>query len=275
MSHSIWFITGCSHGLGYILTKTLLAQEHKVIACTRVPEHLNELVNQYGSHILPIKLDVTNKQQILDAVSKGISTFGQIDVLVNNAGNGVVGAIEEIKENDLRDLMEVNFFGPFSVIQAVLPHMRNQHSGYIFNVIGLAGLVGTQGIGAFNAAKFALCGLTEALHSELEPLGIHVALIEPGPMRTGFLTHSVKTSEKINDYDNSRGLIATAIRQYDGKEPGDPQLVANIIIRIASNPVLPLHHLMGKFAAERLREKILLLNEAVQYAENDGLVDYK
>lgn len=276
MSNSVWFITGCSHGLGYVLTSTLLSQGHKVIACSRVTEDLNTLVQQYGSQqILAVPLDITNKQHIHDAVSKGLAAFGRIDVLVNNAGCGLIGAIEEIHEQDLRNLFEVNFFGPFNLIQALLPHMRSQHHGYIFNLIGMPGLIGTQGLGAFNASKFALCGLTEALHLELEPLGINVSLIEPGPMRTGFYTHSVKTSEKIDDYENTRGFIATAIRNYDGKEPGDPQRVAENIINLAANPAPPLHNPMGELASERLREKLLQLNEALQHVHENGSVDFK
>lgn len=254
-NEKVWFITGCSQGLGREIAKEALQSGAKVVVTARHLEAINDFGKDFPDQVLLLEVDVTKPADIKTAVQEAIKKFGRIDMLVNNAGNYVVGAIEEVPEAETRKIFETNFFGVLTLIQTILPIMRQQHSGHIINIAGAAGLIATQGIGIYNASKFAVEGMTEALAQEVLPLGINVTLIEPGPLRTKFYKASTKFFDSITAYDETRGIVAKMIQQYDGNQPGDPVKVAKVIVQLSINPVPPLHLPMGKFAIERMREK--------------------
>lgn len=263
-AEKVWFITGCSTGLGRAIAKEALLSGAKVAITARNVESIADLAKSYPANALLLPLDVTNQAEIDSAVAATKNKFGRIDVLVNNAGSGVIGAIEEVPEEEARKIFEINFFGLFNVTRTVLPIMRAQKSGYIINIACLGGLVATFGLGIYNATKFAVEGLSEALAQEIEPLGIKITLIEPGPLRTDFTTRSsMQTFSHIKDYDQTRGVLCNIIDQYNKKQPGDPQKAAQVIVQLANNPVPPLHLPMGKFALERIREKISELSDTI------------
>jgi NAD(P)-dependent dehydrogenase (short-subunit alcohol dehydrogenase family) len=263
-SDKVWFITGCSTGLGQALTRAALAAGAKVVATSRKVSDIEHFAKSYPDTALTLQLDVTNNEQIHAAVDAAQKKFGRIDVLVNNAGYGIIGSLEEVPDDEVRKLFNTNFFGLLNVTRTVLPIMRTQHAGHIINISAAGGVVSTAGLGIFNASKYAVEGVTEALAQELEPLGIKVTLIEPGPFRTQFAGRSLKKFSGIADYDGTRGVISTALTNYDGKQEGDPDKAAQVIIQIADNPVPPLRLPLGKFALERIHEKLSSFDELLK-----------
>ncbi len=258
----VWFITGCSSGLGRALANETLKSGAKVVVTARKLSAITDFVSEFPDQTLALSVDVTDVQQINIAVEEAKKKFGRIDVLVNNAGAAVFGAVEEVPDKDVRNLFETNFFGVLNMIRAVLPVMRAQQSGSIINISSVGGIVATPCLGIFNASKFAVEGLSEALAQELATLGITVSLVEPGPSRTAFITHSQQFSG-IADYDDTRNMITSVLTQYQGNQPGDPNKIAHAIIQLVHNPVPPLHLLMGKFSVERAREKLSSLEETI------------
>src|SRR5580692_3975655 len=202
----VWFITGASTGFGRLLAQEVLKSGGKVVVTARKLDKVADLEAQYPQTAKAIALDVTNAGQVDSVVAQAIEKFGRVDVLVNNAGYGVAGAIEEVSEDEFMPMFETNVFGLLKVTKAFLPHLRKQRSGHILNISSIGGLIGGQGIGMYNATKFAVEGLSEALAAELAPLGIRVTVIEPGPFRTDFLGRSGVIAEtRISDYDNTAG----------------------------------------------------------------------
>src|ERR1700722_3247153 len=206
-----WFITGASTGFGRMLAEEVLKSGGKVIATARNLDQVNDLEAKYPQTAKALALDVTDTGQVDSAVTQAFAQFGQVDVLVNNAGYGVAGAIEEVSEAEFMPMFETNVFGLLRVTRTFLPHLRKQRSGHIINLSSIGGLIGGPGVGMYNASKFAVEGLSEALAAELAPLGIHVTVIEPGPFRTDFLGRSgVVAKTKIADYDKT----AANMRKY-------------------------------------------------------------
>ena len=204
---SVWLITGCSTGFGRELVRVLAARGHPVVATARNPATLGEFAS--NPQVLTAALDVTDPDQIGRAVTDAIARFGQIDVLVNNAGYGYLSAVEEGENDEVRAMFEVNVFGLASMTKSVLPGMRARHSGTIVNISSMGGLIGFPGIGYYNATKFAVEGLTEALAKECAPLGIKVIAVEPGPFRTDWAGRSLKTPKTpIPDYAKFRHRAA-------------------------------------------------------------------
>lgn len=252
-----WFITGASTGFGRLLAEEVLKSGGKVVATARKPEQVADLEKQYPDRARALKLDVTDAAQIDAAVAEGTAHFGKIDVLVNNAGYGVAGAIEEVSEAEFMPMFETNVFGLIRVTRAFLPQLRKQRSGHILNLSSIGGLVATPGIGYYHATKFAVEGLTEALAAELAPLGIRVTLIEPGPFRTDFLGRSgVVAAERIADYDNTAGNMRKYFAEQDGKQPGDPVRAVHAMIAVVESPNPPLRLLLGASALQRVRAKL-------------------
>ncbi|MHB1947809.1 MAG: SDR family NAD(P)-dependent oxidoreductase [Gammaproteobacteria bacterium] len=206
---------------------------------------------------------VTDQKQIHAVVNEAMKLFGRIDVLVNNAGYGILCAVEEVPTAEGHKLFETNFFGLWEVIRAVLPIMRKQKTGHIINISSVAGITGMAGSGLYNASKFAVEGLSEALAQEVTPLGIKVTIIEPGPFWTDFAGSSLKTFGGIQDYDATRGVSVSTIENYDGKQPGDPEKAAEAIYMLTNINQPPLHLLLGKLAVERIRLKLSDLSEQV------------
>ena len=241
----IVLITGASRGFGKLWAKALLERGDKVAATARNIESLNDLTGVYGDSILPIQLDVNNRDACFEAVNKAAAHFGGIDVLINNAGFGLFGAIEETTEQQARDQMETNFFGLLWVTQAVLPIMREQKSGHIIQVSSFLGLVTLPVLGIYNASKYAVNGLSETLAKEVKSFGIHVSLIEPNGFSTDWSGASAFQTEPNEAY----GQIKKAF--FEGATPdtwGNPESTTSAVLDLidAENP--PLHFLLGKIA---------------------------
>jgi NAD(P)-dependent dehydrogenase (short-subunit alcohol dehydrogenase family) len=256
-SQRVWFITGASTGFGRILAEQVLDKGDKVVATARKPEQIADLTHDHPDTALILALDVTQDTAIEAAVDSTIKHFGRIDVLVNNAGYGLAGAIEEATEDEYMPVFETNVFGLISLTKAVLPHLRKQRSGHIVNLSSIGGLIGSPGWGYYNASKFAVEGFSEALAAELAPLGIHVTIVEPGPFRTDFLGRSgVEAQQRMADYDQTAGRTRQYFHDQAGKQAGDPAKAAAAMITAveAENP--PKHLVLGKIAYTRMTQRL-------------------
>ncbi|WP_319241916.1 oxidoreductase [uncultured Propionivibrio sp.] len=259
----VWLITGCSSGFGRELVRALLARGHRVVATARKPETLAEFPASDG--LLIAALDVNAPQQIADVVQRAEARFGRIDVLVNNAGYGYLAAIEEGEEAEIRAMFDTNVFGLAAMTRAVLPGMRQRRSGHIVNISSMGGLVGFAGVGYYNATKFAVEGLTEALAKEVEPLGIRVTAVEPGPFRTDWAGAGLRMTQRaIADYADTAGARRTATRGYNGKQPGDPARAATAIIAAVEAPEPPRHLLLGRPAHDTVNDKLQALRGEIE-----------
>jgi len=261
-SDKVWLVTGASTGFGRELVEHLLTNGARVVATARKVEGLQELGTRYPERALVAAMDVTDQKQVDVAVSAAVKQFGRVDVLVNNAGYGMVGAVEESAEEEFRPMFEANVFGLIRVTQAVLPQMRKQGSGHIVNLSSIGGLVASPGFGLYNATKFAVEGLSEALAQEVKPLGIAVTIVEPGPFRTKFLGKAGgEAKRRIPEYDQTAGKMRTYFTEQDGKQPGDPQKAVEAIVKAVEAEHPPLHLLLGASTIPRVKAKI----EALQH----------
>lgn len=253
----VWLITGCSTGFGRALATEALAQGYRVAVAARKTEDVQDIVSAYPDTAIAVKLDVTVPEQIKAAVATTLEKFKQIDVLVNNAGIGYFAAIEESEEAEVRRMFEINVFGLAKMMQEVLPQMRKQKSGHILNISSIGGLRSFPGVGFYNATKYAVDGLSEALYKEVAPLGIKVTIIAPSGFRTDWAGRSAKdTTVKIDDYAATAGKNAGDIRGYSGNQPGDPVLAAKAMIDITETEHPPLRLLLGAAALKGARLKV-------------------
>jgi len=253
----VWFITGASTGFGRLLAEQLLADGANVVATARKPEQLTDLTTKYAANVQILPLDVTSQSQIDAALKDAIARFGHVDVLVNNAGYGVNGAIEEVSADEYMPMFNTNVFGLIAVTKAFLPQFRARRSGNIVNLSSIGGLIGGPGWGFYNATKFAVEGLSMALAGEMEPLGVYVTVVEPGPFRTDFLGRSgVEAKELIPDYVPTAGVARQYLNTQSGKQPGDPQRAVEAIIAAVSAPKPPKHLLLGKIALKRWKNRL-------------------
>jgi short-subunit dehydrogenase len=242
-----------------------LAEGDKVLLTARSPKPLHEIAERYADRARVAALDVTQPEQIARAVRVAEESFGSIDVLVNNAGYGLIGALEETRADEYRPMFEVNFFGAIEMIRAVLPLMRRQRRGHIVNISSIAGLTCRPGYAFYGASKFALEGASEALAQEVAPLGIKVTLVEPGPFRTEFAGRSLHCAEMIMDhYAATSGVNREQIALRNGKQPGDPVRAARIILEAVRAEQPPLHLPVGSYAYGRVREKVASLMADVE-----------
>ncbi len=258
----VWLITGCSTGFGRELAKFVLSQGYKAAVASRNTDDVKDIIAGHESNAIAIKLDVTKKDEIKDAVEKTMQKFGRIDVLVNNAGIGYFGAIEESEDVAVRNMFDINVFGLANMIQETLPVMRAQKSGHIVNIASIGGLVGFPAVGFYNATKFAVDGLSESLAKETAHLGIKVTIIAPSGFRTDWAGRSAQNSPVvIEDYATSAGKNKADIRGYSGNQPGDPSRAAQAIVKAveAKNP--PLRLLLGAGALKGARIKLAQLKE--------------
>jgi NAD(P)-dependent dehydrogenase (short-subunit alcohol dehydrogenase family) len=253
----VWLITGCSAGFGRALTEAAVAAGDTVVATARRPESLASLaaLTTGGGRVLPMTLDVTDPAAIDRVVAATIERFGRIDVLVNNAGHGSVGAVEELTMGELRDLFEVMFFGAVGLTKAVLPHMRERRAGAIVQISSMGGQMAMPGFGAYCGAKFALEGLSEALADEVAPFGIRVLVVEPGAFRTEFGGRRMHRSGVIDAYRVSTGATRAAVDDMDGTQPGDPAKAARAILDTLDAEAPPLRLALGRDAVEAIRAK--------------------
>ncbi|SNT20653.1 Short-chain dehydrogenase [Granulicella rosea] len=253
----VWFITGSSAGFGRILTDKALRRGDKVVATARTIEHLADFAANYPDLCLTLPLDVTDAASVDSAVSQALVHFGHIDVLVNNAGYGLAGAIEEATEAEFMPVFETNVFGLIRLTRALLPQFRKQRSGNIVNLSSIAGLIGSPGWGYYNASKFAVNGFSEALAAELAPLGIHVTIVEPGPFRTEFLGRSGQEAKlRIADYDPTAGKTREYMADQNGKQKGDPVKAVDAIIAAVDAPFPPRHLVLGSVAFNRFHQRL-------------------
>ncbi len=248
----VWLITGCSAGFGRELALAAAAAGDRVMATARQPRRLGDLVAAGGSRVHTAALDVTNERQVAATVERTLAEFGRIDVVVNNAGHGSVGAVEELELADLRALMDVMFFGAVAVTQAVLPHLRSRGSGAIVQISSMGGQLSMPGFGAYCAAKFALEGMSEALAAEVRPFGIRVLIVEPGAFRTEFGGHRMHRSRVIDAYASTSGPTRAAVDAMDGTQPGDPRKAAQAILEVLDHPEPPLRLALGNDAVDHI-----------------------
>lgn len=253
----VWFITGCSTGFGRELAKGALEAGNQVVVTARKPEDINDIVESFPDTAIAVQLDVTKPGEIKSSVEQAIAKFGRIDVLVNNAGIGYFGAIEESDDEEVRRMFEINVFGLANMTKEVLPFMRKQKSGHIVNIASIGGLVGFPGVGFYNATKFAVDGLSESLAKELAPLGIKVLVIAPSGFRTDWAGRSANNAKVvIEDYASTAHQNKETIRGYSGNQPGDPVRAAKAIIKAVNSENPPLRLLLGKGALKGARNKI-------------------
>jgi NAD(P)-dependent dehydrogenase (short-subunit alcohol dehydrogenase family) len=253
----VWLITGCSTGFGRALAIEVLAQGYSVAVASRNINDVEDIVSRYPETALAIRLDVTSGDEITAAVEKTIAHFAQIDVLVNNAGIGYFGAIEESEEAEVRRMFEINVFGLARMIQEVLPHMRKRRIGHILNIASIGGLRSFPGVGFYNATKYAVDGLSESLSKELAPLGIKVTIIAPSGFRTDWAGRSAKDSSiRIADYATTAEKNKGDIRAYSGNQPGDPVRAAKAMIAVTESATPPLRLLLGAAALKGARLKL-------------------
>ncbi len=258
----VWFITGCSTGFGRELSKQVLKLGHRVAVTSRNTDDVKDIVSEYPDTAIAIKLDVTRPAEIKTAVEKAMNTFKRIDVLVNNAGIGYFGAIEESEEDEVRRMFEINFFGLANTTKEILPVMRKQRSGHIVNISSIGGLVAFPAVGFYNASKFAVTGYSEALAKETQHLGIKVTVVAPSGFRTDWAGRSANNSKiVIADYAITAGANKDTIRGYSGNQPGDPVKAAEAIIKAVESDNPPLRLLLGVGALKGARNKIAELQK--------------
>ena len=258
----VWFITGCSTGFGRELAQLVLKAGQKVVVTARKTSDILDIAAPYPETALVLPLDVTKPLEIEAAVKQANEKFGRIDVLVNNAGIGYFGAIEESEDEEIRRMFEINFFGLANMTKAALPFMRKQRSGHIINIASIAGLVGYPAVGYYNATKFAVDGFSESLSKEVAPLGIKVTIISPSGFRTDWAGRSANTSKiVIDDYAPTAGANKDSIRGYSGNQPGDPTRAAQAIMKVVDSPNPPYRLLLGNGALKSARAKLDLLKK--------------
>ncbi|MFD5323505.1 oxidoreductase [Streptomyces sp. NPDC127092] len=249
----VWLVTGATSGFGRSITEAALDAGDTVIAAARRPAVLDELAATYPGRLVPVALDVTDADAVDATVAEAVARFGRIDVLVNNAGRGLVGAVEETTDRELRDLMELHFFGPARLTRAVLPHMRSQKSGAVVQMTSMGGRLSFPGVGAYSATKFALEGLTEALAAEVAPFGIKALIVEPGSFRTSFAGGgALQLTAEMPEYAETVGAVRTALPDSDGKQAGDPEKAAAAILRALDSEHTPLRLALGNDAFDAI-----------------------
>lgn len=254
----VWFVTGASKGLGLVIVKQLLAQGYPVAATSRKIEDLGKAVGN-NDNFLPLSVDLKTEKSVADALAATVQKFGRVDVIVNNAGYGLVGGLEELSDQEARENFEVNVFGALNVIRQSLPYLRKQSSGHIFNISSIAGFTGSfPGFGIYCATKFALTGLTESLRAEVSPFGIHVTEVAPGYFRTNFLASDslVVPKNQIAEYQNIRDIQNAHTGPINGNQQGDPEKAALALIKVAEDENPPLHLFLGQDAYDLAYQKI-------------------
>ncbi|NSL85583.1 SDR family NAD(P)-dependent oxidoreductase [Chitinophaga sp. Mgbs1] len=258
----VWFITGSARGLGRSITAAALAKGDLVAATARNPEQLQDLATAYPEQLLPVQLDVTDPEQIQQAVTTTIAHFGRIDVLVNNAGSGIAGAAEAFTEEQVRSQYAVNLYAPVAVTRAVLPHMRSRRSGHILQISSVGGRITSIGLSLYQSAKFGLSGFSEALAKEVAPLGIKVTAVEPGGILTDWGGDSMGYAPAVEGYDTTVDQRVAAFRNGSFKGKGSPEKMAQVLMALADNPEPPVHLILGSDAVSVLQQ-----SEAIRQAE--------
>ncbi|MES2350009.1 MAG: oxidoreductase [Pseudomonadota bacterium] len=268
-AQKVWFITGASRGFGLLTAKKALERGDFVVATARDPQTVIAALGEHPN-LLAVRLDVKLEAQAITAAQQAVARFGRIDVLVNNAGYGLLGAVEEANGEEIRALYETNVFGLLNVTRAVLPVMRKQGSGHIMNISSVGGYSAYAGWGVYSSTKFAVEGLSEAMSMELAPLGINVTVVEPGFFRTDFLDASslVATRDRIADYAATVGAMRDFAEGANHQQPGDPLKLAGALLQLADSEKPPVRLQLGSDTVERVRAKNLFVEtEMAQWLE--------
>ena len=251
-----WFITGASRGFGALVAERALAKGDGVVATARNPQAIIKSLGEHAN-LLAVALDVTVEEQAVAAAKAAIDRFGRIDVLINNAGFGLMGAVEEASGAEVEAVYRTNVFGLLTVTRAVLPHMRKARSGRILNISSIGGYRGAAGFGVYSSTKFAVEGLSEALYAELAPLGIHVTVVEPGYFRTDFLDASSLSvsAREISDYEATAGKVRAHARGLNHNQPGNPSKLADVLVAFADAPNPPVRLPLGSDTVAAIEAK--------------------
>lgn len=248
----VWLVTGASKGLGLVLVQQLLADGYKVAATSRTTEALKAAVGEaYGDRFLPLEVSLTSEQSVKEAVDKTIATLGALDIVVNNAGYGQIGTLEELSDEEARRNFDVNVFGLLNVIRYTMPHLREKRAGHIFNIASIGGYAGNfAGWGIYCATKFAVAGLTESLAAEIKPFGVHATVVYPGYFRTDFLSKDsvAVAANPIAAYETARESQRMHQEEINGQQQGDPAKAAALMIRVAEAEQPPVHLFLGQDA---------------------------
>jgi NAD(P)-dependent dehydrogenase (short-subunit alcohol dehydrogenase family) len=252
-NQKVWLITGASKGLGLNLTNLLLSLGHKVITTTRNAASLENGITINRDNLYPLTMDITSDQEVKKSIALGIAHFGRIDVVVNNAGYAFVGSMEEMTDEEFRSTLDVNLFGTVNIIRNVMPYLRKQGSGHVINISSNAGYVGFANASSYNAAKFAVIGLTEALADEVRPFGIKVTVVAPGQFRTDFMNTIQYVKNRIDVYGVDQAEKQWA--DFSGKQQGDPDKLTGILLKISEMEQPPLHLLLGPDTYELVLNK--------------------
>ncbi|MEJ5104565.1 SDR family NAD(P)-dependent oxidoreductase [Chryseobacterium sp. MYb328] len=267
----VWFVTGASKGLGFELVKKLLSEGFQVAATSRTVESLISTIGETSENFLPLSVNITDNDDIKSAIAKTVEHFGRIDVVVNNAGYGQIGTLEELTDEEARKNYAVNVFGTLNVIRNAMPYLREQRSGNIFNISSVGGYSANfPGWGIYCSTKFAVAGFTEALAEEVKDFGIHATVVYPGYFRTDFLTKdSVKTpANPIQAYEAARLSEQAHLNEINGNQPNDPRKAADVLIQISKEKNPPVHLLLGVGTMEFLNNKIDILKKDAEKWEN-------
>ncbi len=265
MKKKVWFVTGASKGLGLSLVKKLLEEGYHVAATSRNVKELEKAVGVSNDQFLPIAMNILDEADVEKSIKETVAHFGSIDVVVNNAGYGLVGGLEELTDAEVRGNFEVNVFGALHVIRKALPHLRSQNAGHIFNIASIGGFIGTfPGFGIYCATKFAMHGFTESLAVEVKPFGIKATIVSPGYFRTNFLDSSLQVPEKpMEEYKLVRESQSTHQFNINGKQMGDPEKAAAALIAVSAMDEAPLHLFLGSDAYELAYQKMDLLKDSM------------
>lgn len=259
MNRKNWLITGCSSGFGRAIAEAALAAGQHVVATARDVRSIADLERAGSCEVMA--LDITDADQVREV----ICAAGALDVIVNNAGYGLIGAVEECSDEQIRRNVETNFFGPLHVVRAALPGMRGRKSGHIVNVSAAAAISNYAGFGIYGGAKAALELMSESLRLELAPLGIKVTLVQPGPFRTEFIARGLeKAATQIDEYQASSGKFARFLESMNGRQPGDPAKAAAAIVQMVLDGEAPLHLPLGKYVVKKMRDKAAALTREAE-----------
>ncbi|MGS2741256.1 SDR family NAD(P)-dependent oxidoreductase [Sinomicrobium sp. M5D2P17] len=272
-TNNVWLVTGASRGLGLSLVKKLLDEGYRVAATSRTVAALEHEIGRVSEEFLPLETDVTNNTDVKEAIAKCVAHFGRLDVVVNNAGFGLIGSLEELSDAEIRNNFDVNVFGSLNVIRNAMPYLRKQRSGHIFNIASVGGYTGGfPGFGIYCSTKFAVAGFTEALAEEVKELGVNATIVYPGYFRTDFLSGgSIKTAAlPIAEYTGVRTAEQAHLRDIDGNQPNDPERAAGIFIEVSKLPKPPVHLFLGKDAYALAKEKISLIQDTMKAYEELG-----
>lgn len=250
----VWFITGSARGLGKSLTAAVLAKGDLVAATARNPAQLDQFVQQYGDHILPVQLDVTDNKQVRKAVEDTIARFGRIDVLVNNAGFGIIGAAEAFTDEQVRSQMETNLYAPIEITRVILPYMRKQRSGRILQISSIGGRITSSGLSIYQSAKWGLSGFADALAKEVDALGIKVTSVEPGGFRTDWAGDSMSYAADIEGYEATIGQRTEIFKSGKFVPKGSPDKAAIALVNLVDHPEPPVHLVLGSDATGLLQQ---------------------